>query len=130
MGTITVTEPTSATQMARWDHAESNGTAYVAYVALTSHRDGYGKRGWAYYLGVSVPDGVGFGHTFAAPADLLYCHDAEPADVLESLSSFVGAWAEAQGYPNSDNRDMFPASCLPFAAVAEEFTLDAMREEV
>lgn len=33
----------------------------------------------------------------------------EPADALRALASFLGAWQEAQSYPDSENRDLFPA---------------------
>lgn len=37
------------------------------------------------------------------------------ADALASFASFLAAWVESQDYPSSENRDLFPASLLPWA---------------
>jgi hypothetical protein len=36
-------------------------------------------------------------------------------DGLESLLSFLSAFAEAQSYPNSENQDLFPAELAEWA---------------
>lgn len=38
---------------------------------------------------------------------------------LESFSAFLGAWVEAQGYPDSENADLFPPVLLPWAEANE-----------
>ncbi len=120
-----------ATQAAFWTSSDGLATASVS---LTSHTDDRGADGWAYYLSVSVPDGVGFGHTFADPRELIFTPgDPTSTEVLETLSRFVGAWHEAveygvPTYGQSENADLFPKVCERFLAYAEEFQCDLMTE--
>lgn len=48
--------------------------------------------------------------------------DVDEVGMLESLAAFLCAFAEAQGYPDSENRDLFPEAVAPIAdAYADEF---------
>ncbi len=122
---ITVTPETSVSQSAVW--TSSDGLASVR-VYRTSHKDSRGATGWSYYIScpTDTPN-VHVGYTFATPGELVYCHDwpdFTPVDALRTLSSFIGAWAEAQRYAGSDNLDMFPVSVLGICDYAEELTID------
>lgn len=48
---------------------------------------------------------------------------------LGALAAFLGAWDEAQRYPGSENRDLFPKECEPFLEVVEEFATATMMYE-
>lgn len=119
--TIHATGPSSASQNATWTSGDQHATASVY---RTSERDSRGATGWSYYLSAGAPGGVGFGHTFASPGDLIYGFEDGPLAVLRTLSSFLGAWDEAHRYgtPDSENRDIFPKSCEGFLPYVEEFT--------
>jgi hypothetical protein len=123
---ITSTPPTSATQMARWTHDDDR---YSAMVSRTEHQQD-GKRGWAYELrhpSTLNPEHVVMSHSFAAPGECIYTWDTDPLDVLHTLASFVDAWREAQSYPDSDNRDLFPERVEAFLQVAEDFYMHTYR---
>ena len=121
-GAIT-TAPESATQRATWHHRDSAMVDYFAAVTLSDETDDAGRVGWAYELGVSIPESVGFHYTFARPSELIYTHSDVPFDALATLASFVGAWDESRRYgtPDSENWGLFPESCVRFLDGAEEF---------
>ena len=117
---ITCTAASSATQMAAWTSAD--GLARV-YVARANVRDDRGAMGWSYH--VSCPtetEGVRVGYTFADPRELIYTpmNDSDPRPVLDTLASFLSAWAEALDYPDSDNRDLFPAAVAGIVDYVDE----------
>ena len=93
--TIKATAAESATQRASWEHEASEGR-YVAAVTRTSRQDERGAYGWAWELAFSPAGGVGVHYTGARDTDLIYAPTGGPVDVLETLSAFVSAWAEAQ----------------------------------
>jgi hypothetical protein len=128
MGTITHTPAHHVTQRAMWTHITDDGTRY-AFAVTRSNEYQFGKRGWAYEMHYSPADGVGFVHTFARPSELIYVpdHDADPRDVLETLSSFFDAWCEARSYStaeDSENWSLFPDRMEAMVAVSDLFSLD------
>lgn len=130
MQTLQITAKTSATQRGRWNAGDG-----VAWAAVTRQgvRDGRGAMGWSYELsGPTERENISFHHTFCADAELIYApgNEDDPREVLETLASFLSAWVEAQRYPASDNRDIFPMRFLAWAeSYAEEMTLDVMLPE-
>lgn len=132
---IWTTPKNSATQRAVWTSAD--GLA-VATVNRQDVRDERGAMGWAYSLNFPVRtteagDIIGTHWTEARNEHLIYTpmNDDDPRDVLDTLASFVYAWAEAldSPYPDSENRGLFPMTCQAFAEqYAEEFAADMLPE--
>ena len=52
--------------------------------------------------------------------------DPDPVAALGSFGSFLGAWIEAQAYPQSENRDLFP----PDMADNIDDGLDELADEI
>lgn len=130
MGTITNYGPQSKTQRAKWTSAD--GLAWAA-VTFQNVKDERGAWGFAYELsGPTDRENIGFHHTFAADSELIYapmCNPSDTVDVLETLASFVGAWAESVEYGErngreTENGDLFPMSCRGFVDYADEFSSD------
>ena len=121
--TVYVTPPESASQYAVWEQGD-----HRIMVSRMSERDGRGAIGWSYSLQYAgrpneLGDRVGYHRTFARPDELIYTprENTNPLEALETLGCFLTAWAEAQRYPASENRDLFPASVLDFVEVADDF---------
>ena len=82
---------------------EDNGLA----ISVTPDRQVFGER-WSYQwriLDSTAGEEIATGSDLETP---FY----DPIGALASLASFLDAWCEAQSYPNSENRDLFPASIL------------------
>lgn len=93
--TLTITEPSHAL------------TVSVTY----DRTDAYdGKHQFAYVI---EADGV------TVKGDDLRCPRESLGEALASLLTFLGAYAEAVRYPDSDNRDLFPAELAPWAEAVD-----------
>jgi hypothetical protein len=129
MGKLTVTPETSATQRATW-MLEAPEARYFAAVTLlhSKGKDEAGRCAWGWELSyASFSDGLGFHYT--GTESPIWTHDKDPRKVLAILADFVSAWDEAQRYPDSENRDLFPVSCEPFLGAAEDFAADMMMDD-
>lgn len=122
-----------ATQRAVWSHTTANAT-FTAAVTKQHETGDYGKQGWAWELSYGPHGGVGFRYTGARREEYIWTHDTDSREVLHTLASFVSAWAESIEHQErtggqSENADLFPASCIPFLEEHEQFYLDTMPEE-
>ena len=130
--TTYVSSTSSATQLAKWTSSDGLATAMVC---RTDRIDTDGKRAWKWTLSyptrfnVHGECDIAVNYTCVDAEDIRTPGDPDPAEVLRSLSSFLDAWDEAQRYPNSENRDLFPTSCEPFLNYCEEFASDMIEDE-
>lgn len=116
--------PPMGTHHASVSIVDDDGTIVRASVAFL-HRGIDGRTVWRWHIYRDSAD-PGRWETIAVGDDLSsgVGDILDPLPMLASLGSFLGAFAEAQAYPGSENATLFPAAVEPYAErLAESIAL-------